>query len=977
MNPNRRTMRFGRTALVLGLLALVLECRSWADDARVYRIGYGDDVPFHFQSGDGQPTGLAVEMVREAAERRNIRLEWVHADSFVPQTMDFWVLMSHQPHRTNGPAITAPYLQTHTCLVVPAASSYREVKDLRGSRISFLNYSIHRLRLRDLVSDLRAVPAASSHGALVEVMAGRADAAYLDEYAALPALLQGGFSMPFRMIPTRLPTSTMGLASNLESKRVADQIRDEMSRMADEGELLRIAETWSFFPNLTTDLIQGVASTQRRQRWLAGGVLTLGFLLVGAVSLVQCSRRQTRRLQATQQQLIASQERWRAVVESEPECVQLMTPDGVIVEMNRAGLEMLQTSLSQVQGRNATEVVAEADRARFAEVLTAVARGEQRRLIYDILGFHGRRLTMETVCVPLRDPADSTRVEYLVGVTRDITERMRAQETLARNEAELLAIHEHTPVMQCVLDGNLRIVRANAAMARFTGRSARDLEGLAAGDILACLRGLDDPRGCGFGPACVECPTRNAVLEVMRTGQPVKRLEVRPSVARREGGSEVVVLLSCSRLDLPERTCVLLSFEDVTTHRRLEEQLRQAQKMEAVGQLAGGVAHDFNNILAAILMNLALLRNNPMLDETSREGLRDLEADANRAIILTKRLLMFSRGSVLEMKVLDLSDAVDGLLTMLGRLLGEDMVLNFQRSHRVLPVEADAALLEQVLMNLVVNARDAMPRGGRITLSTALISVDADHVATHPQGRVGSFACVTVADTGCGMDEATLKRIFEPFFTTKDPGKGTGLGLAMVYGIVGQHRGWVEVASRPGAGTTFRVLLPLTSRLPSRPVAPEKPNPSRGEETILFVEDEQSVRMATAKGLRYLGYRVHEAANADEAIEVWDRNSDEIDLVLSDMVMPGTLSGLELVRLLQQRRPGLDCIICSGYSTELWEDGTPSDDSFGHLPKPFTLEVLSGMIRQRLDHRPIGGRRALGQRKSGHRLGTLTEFPGS
>jgi PAS domain S-box-containing protein len=970
-------MRLGGTALVLGLLALVPERPLWADDSRVYRIGYGNDVPFHFQAGDGRPAGLAVEMVREAAERRSIRLEWVQAPSFAPKTMDFWVLMSHRADRTNGPQITSPYLQTHSCLVVPAASSFREVRDLRGRRISFLNYAIHRTRLRELLPDLQPVPATSSHAALGEVVAGRAEAAYLDEYAALPALLKGGFSTSLRMIPSRLPAATMGLASTREAQPIADQIRAELGRMADQGQMARIAETWSFFPNLTTDMLQGVASTQRRQRWLAGGVLTLGLMLVGAASLAQSSRRQTRRLQATQQQLIASQERWRAVVESEPECVLLMSPDGVIVEMNRAGLEMLQTSLSQVQGRNATEVVAEADRARFAELLTAVARGEQRRLIYDILGFHGRRLTMETVCVPLRDPADTTRIEYLVGVTRDITERMRAQETLARNEAELSAIHEHTPVMQCVLDGNLRIVRANAAMARFTGRSTRDLAGLAAGDILACLRGLDDPRGCGFGPACAECPTRKTVMEVMRTGEPVKRLEVRPRMVRGEGGSEVVALLSCSRLDLSERACVLLSFEDVTTHRRLEEQLRQAQKMEAVGQLAGGVAHDFNNILAAILMNLALLRNNPILDEPSRKGLRDLEADANRAAILTKRLLMFSRGSVLEMKVLDLSDAVDGLLNMLGRLLGEDMVLNFQRSDRVLPVEADAALLEQVLMNLVVNARDAMPRGGRITLSTALITVDADHVATHPQGRVGSYACVTVADTGCGMDEATVKRIFEPFFTTKDPGKGTGLGLAMVYGIVGQHRGWVEVASRPGAGTTFRLLLPLTGRLPSRPVAPEMPNPSRGDETILFVEDEQSVRTATAKGLRYLGYRVHEAANADEAIEVWDRNSHEIDLVLSDMVMPGTLSGLELVRLLQQRRPGLDCIICSGYSTELSEDGTPADGSFGHLPKPFTLEVLSGRIRQRLDRRPIGERPTLGERESTHRLGTLADFPGS
>lgn len=255
---------------------------------------------------------------------------------------------------------------------------------------------------------------------------------------------------------------------------------------------------------------------------------------------------------------------------------------------------------------------------------------------------------------------------------------------------------------------------------------------------------------------------------------------------------------------------VLGTHSDITERKHLEAQLRQAQKLEAVGQLAGGVAHDFNNILAAILIQLGLMQENSNLDEETRNALNDLDSEARRAVNLTRQLLMFSRRSVMKPQPLDLNKVIENLLRMLSRLIGEQVSLKFEDQGNSPMVEADAGMLEQVLMNLVVNARDAMPKGGQISIKTSVVTLTAQQAEIHRDRQSERFVCMEVSDTGCGMDEDTLKRIFEPFFTTKEAGKGTGLGLATVHGIVAQHNGWVEVSSKVGQGTSFQVFLPAT-----------------------------------------------------------------------------------------------------------------------------------------------------------------------
>ena len=381
-----------------------------------------------------------------------------------------------------------------------------------------------------------------------------------------------------------------------------------------------------------------------------------------------------------------------------------------------------------------------------------------------------------------------------------------------------------------------------------------------------------------------------------------------------------------------------------------ESQLRQSQKLEAIGQLAGGVAHDFNNILAAMMMNLGLLQLNPDLDPKTRKGLKDLDAAARRAAGLTRQLLMFGRRSVLTVKPLDLNEMVSDLLKMLRRLIGEHIDLCFEGKSGLPLVEADVGMLEQVLMNLTVNARDAMPKGGRITISTTVSELAAGDVSLHPSRRAGCFVCLSVSDNGCGMDSTILKHIFEPFFTTKEPGKGTGLGLATVHGIIAQHKGWVEVSSELRQGSTFRVYLPAAASAKlTAPASPEVRSVPRGKENILVVEDEAVVRELIGESLRSLGYQVHEAGTGQQAMTLWQMHRGEVDLVLTDMVMPEGMTGLELVEQLQALRPTLKAIIISGYSPEIAHAGAPARTGVVYLPKPFSTKVLADLVRKCLD----------------------------
>ena len=388
---------------------------------------------------------------------------------------------------------------------------------------------------------------------------------------------------------------------------------------------------------------------------------------------------------------------------------------------------------------------------------------------------------------------------------------------------------------------------------------------------------------------------------------------------------------------------------DLSERRQLEEQLRQAQKMEAVGQLAGGMAHDFNNIMTAVQLHTEFLLEALHASDPRRRDAEEVARAVSRAAGLTRQLLAFSRKQLLSPRLLDLNGTVRETAKMLRRLIGEDIALATTLEPELWPVHADEGQLEQVLINLALNARDAMPGGGRLEIETLNVTFDESAAAYSAKMTPGSYVRLSVSDTGHGMDAKTRAKVFEPFFTTKPVGEGTGLGLAMVYGIVKQSGGYIWVDSAPGQGATFRIFLPRApEEQDAAGASPSVLVPARGAETVLLVEDEEAVRGLARRVLQRQGYRVIEARNGREALATAAAHVGEIHLLLTDAVMP-ELGGLELVTALRAQRPGLRVLVVSGYSSDDAERRGHAASGVAFLQKPFTMHQLASVVRAVID----------------------------
>ena len=618
----------------------------------------------------------------------------------------------------------------------------------------------------------------------------------------------------------------------------------------------------------------------------------------------------------------ASQELLQSVIEGMGDPVFVKDIDSRYLLINQATAQLFGVTRAEVVGRGA-EAVFPPDVARFVQESDARVLREGAPMTFEetLPTRNGARRFLVSKA-PRRDAQGA--IIGLVGVARDITDLKQADETIRR----LSTAVGQSPTAVIITDPVGRIVYVNRKFTEITGFSSNEVVG-------------KNPRLLKSGTTSVD--QYRQLWSTIQSGA-TWRGEYQN---RRKNGE--LYWASATIAPVKDESGSITNFvaiqEDVTETRSLEAQLRQAQKMEAVGRLAGGVAHDFNNLLTVITSYSQLLLEDMAAADPRRADLQEIQRAALGAAELTRQLLAFSRQQVLEPRVLNLNDVLSAAGKMLQRLIGEDVALQLTLAPDLGTVKADPGQLEQVIMNLAVNARDAMPDGGKLTIETANIDLDASYAAQHAVVTPGSYVLVTVTDTGSGMDEPTKARLFEPFFTTKEIGKGTGLGLATVYGIVKQSNGYIWVYSELGHGTSFKVYLPRVGDAAAATAETRPPFINGGTETILLAEDASGVRAVAQEILKRLGYTVLVANDGHAAIQLAGTRTDTIHLLVTDVIMP-EMSGRQLADRLKEQRPGLKVLFVSGYTDDAIVRHGILEPGIAFLQKPFTPQTLARKVRE-------------------------------
>jgi len=656
------------------------------------------------------------------------------------------------------------------------------------------------------------------------------------------------------------------------------------------------------------------------------GAFALGFVAIARTARLAQWRDRIRAAAA----LEASEGRYRELVESSLGLICTHDLDGVILSLNPAGARALGLASPEAAlGRRLDEFLAPAVRPLFGAYLARIQAQGMDDGFMRVVTAAGEERIWEYRNAVVRDP---DRAPYVLGHARDVTDRRAAEEAVRRSERSYRMLVERATygIYRSSPDG--RLLAVNPALVRMLGYASE-----------AELLAVDLARDVYRDP-----DERRRLIDAHGNAPYVEGIEVD---WKRKDGRPLRVRLSGT--PVRDATGAVEAFEmiveDVTERHALEAQLRQAQKMEAVGQLTGGIAHDFNNLLTVILANADLVAKSLPPDATElRAGVEDLLGAARRGAAMVRKLLAFSRREELRLRPVDLPKLVADLTGMLRRLVPEHITLETRVPVSVAAVLVDPGAVEQILLNLVTNARDAMPAGGVLTIAIAEATIDETYQWSHGWGEPGAYVRLSVADTGIGMDAATLAHVFEPFFTTKPPGMGTGLGMAMVYGLVRQQRGFVDLRSQPGEGTTVEVYLPVarrSARAKPKGVAAHLP---RGNETVLLVEDEEGIRRSASRILRRFGYQVLLAADGEEALALYQRHRADIRLVISDVVMP-RLGGTQLYQELQRQPDPPKFILTSGYAARDVVDRTVLDHAGPLLQKPWNVDELLRRVREALD----------------------------
>ncbi len=882
--------------------------------------------PFEFLDERGLPTGFNVELTRAVAQAVGLDLEirlepWAKIRRDLERgEIDAIEGMIYSPERARDFDFTPPYLIIHQVAVVRAGEGKppAAAEDLAGKRIVVQRGDI----MDDYLSE-RGVKAAvtrvdSQEDAFRELASGHHDCALGSRLTALHLIEQSGWEN-LETGKTPLLSLEYCYAVPKGNKALLAQLTEGLRAVQESGEYREIRDRWFGIYE------EEPLSFGQILRYAAAVLVPLLLILAAVLFWSWSLRREVRRRTA---ELAKSERRYRTLFERAPVGIFTASSTGELISVNPAlagifGFSSPEAAVAHYRELGQDLYFSPERREKFLRELRETGR------VTDF-EYRGRRADGETVWLSMnarvadRNPDGSFRIE---GFAVDITERKKAE---AERERLVAAIEQSAEaIMITAPDGT--ICYANPAFERVTGYSREEALGRT-------------PRILKSGKQ-----DREFYRELWETIAAGKTWTGR-MVNQRPDGELYTVEAGISPVRDPEGEIVsyAAALRDITRELKLEEQYRQAHKMEAVGQLAGGVAHDFNNILQTILGYSDLLRADFPGTEQQKEYLAEIRQGGERAATLVRQLLAFSRRQVISLEPLDLNRVVEELLKMLRRVIGEHIRLEYFPGAHLGAVRGDVNMIEQVLLNLAVNARDAMSAGGKLTIETQNVLLDSEYCAEHAGAVPGRYVLLSVTDTGTGMDEATLERVFEPFFTTKAEGKGTGLGLAMVYGIVAQHEGAIRVYSELGKGTTFKIYLPICERK-AETVGDLVEGPvTGGKETILLAEDDRMVRNLAVRVLEEAGYTVLAANDGAEAVRLFRREAGEADLLILDVVMPRQ-GGYQAWQEIRRIRPGVPVLFTSGYSENAIHTGFILKEGLRLLQKPYLPNALLRAVRDLLD----------------------------
>ncbi len=966
-----KTKRFS----VIGGVWLILTFFCTVSEGQIVRVCSYDGYPLIYQNRTGEPAGLFVDILHEIARAEGWSLEYRHdtwADclgAVKHGTVDLIAAVAESEERALYCRFSRETILTNWGVLFTASDrTLQNITELHGKRIAVLQSDVYVQPLMDLLDrfgiavDLLVAP---SYDAVMEtVESHKADLGLVNRIYALFAQNR------FRVHSTPIVVHPVGLkfAASLQAPpSILDTIDHHVHRWKQQSNSF-LDRTLTRWLQMTPESSHDAAYRRYFYAAVAGAVL----LVLVAFFLRKQLRQKTRDIEAVHGRLtdamaehhaakaaLAEAEDWyRAVFHKADDALMILADDGTILEANPAACRYFNVPLAHLLGRTpmdfspAVQLNGEPSQTKGLALLEATLAGCPQRFTWTHQARNGRTFDAEVQLSLLFQKGEAR----ILGCIRDISHQKALEEERQQQHEYLRNVLDGIPIALFVIDLQGHVVFWNAMCENITGTPQQEALGKTL-DLKPLLQGKDLPI-----PALLLLEmTPKEFLERYPdwNAQPLpfhsEGIQLTGDIFVRGEKRHVSIVAARLRSRQGELLGVVQCARDITREVQMQKQLLHSQKMEAIGRLSGGIAHDFNNILTIILGYCDLIRRTPNVDPAVTKRVDEIEKTAERASNLTRQLLAFGRKQIMQPIALDMNELIEGLTKILERAVGEDIRIERHLHHDLWPVLADPVFLEQILLNLVINARDAMPSGGRISIATKNLSLPRGRDTGLFMIQPGDYVCLRVEDTGHGIDPEVQQRIFEPFFTTKSDGRGTGLGLATAYGIVKQLGGYILVDSEVGKGTAFDILFPRVFTEPAK--FSREPRQARadlaGRETIFVVEDEQALREMVAEVLSGNGYQVITAGSAREALAKLERLA-HVDLVITDVVMP-EMNGVALSRELARRFPTLPVLFVSGYT----------DDQLAHrgilLPdvhfvaKPFTAERLLEAVRDILGDKPSGG----------------------